>query len=137
MIGIILLSHGPLASAFMESAQNMVGAQKQVACFSLADESEIESRRDELLQLISLNNTGAGVIIVTDMFGGLASHMAMSLLNLPRIEVISGMNLPMIVKLFAKRGELNLSECALAGQKAGQKYIKLATQILSPLQQAS
>jgi PTS system mannose-specific IIA component len=132
MIGVVLLTHASLGEAFLEAAQQVVGPQSKVECFSIPNQEEIESRRDELLQAISRVNSGEGVIIVTDMFGGLSSHLAMSVLSMPRIEVISGMNLPMLIKLLSKRAELPLAECAYAAQEAGRKYISLATHILEP-----
>ena len=137
MIGIVIVTHGNLASAFVESAEHVVGEQRQVETLSLKSDDRIEQRREELVQTINRVNTGKGVIILTDMFGGLASSLAMSLLSMPRVEVISGVNLPMLVKLLSKRQDSSLNECAIAAQEAGQKYINIATQLLEPQCKAS
>ncbi len=137
MIGIVIVTHGSLAAAFVESAEHVVGEQRQVEALSLKTGDSMEQRREELVQAVNRVNAGKGVIILTDMFGGFASSLAMSLLSMPMVEVISGVNLPMLVKLFSKRQDSSLSECAIAAQEAGQKYINIATQLLEPQRKAS
>ena len=132
MIGVIILTHGNLANAFLETAQQVVGEQSQVEAIAILPEHDMQGRRDELVQAISRVNTGEGVIILTDMFGGEASNLAMSMLSLPRVEVIAGVNLPMLIKIFSKRKSAMLAEVAESAQNAGRKYINVATQLLEP-----
>ena len=132
MIGVIILTHGNLANAFLETAQQVVGEQSQVEAIAILPEHDMQGRRDALVQAISRVNTGEGVIILTDMFGGEASNLAMSMLSLPRVEVIAGVNLPMLIKIFSKRKSAMLAEVAESAQNAGRKYINVATQLLEP-----
>lgn len=132
MIGIVLLTHGGLGHSFIEAAEKVVGSQQQIEAIAIESEDNLDKRHEELSQAINRVNTGEGVILLTDMFGGLTSHLAMSFLNMRRVEVISGVNLPMLVKLLSKRRQLPLAECAQAGQQAGIKYINIATQLLEP-----
>lgn len=136
MIGVVIVTHGELAQAFIQSAEQVVGEQRYVEAVSLSEKDDMEARREELIQAIHRVNTGRGVIVLTDMFGGIASNLAISLLSLPKVEVIAGINLPMLVRIFSKRQELSLTECVEAAQRAGQKYIHVATQLLEPQRKA-
>jgi len=135
-IGVILLTHGRLAGAFLEAAQQVVGKQSQVEAIPLLKEHDMAERRAHVMQAINRVNTGEGVIILTDMFGGEASNLAMSMLSLPRVEVIAGVNLPMLIKIFSKRKSASLAETAAAAQDAGKKYINVATHLLEPQRKA-
>lgn len=137
MIGIVIITHGTLADAFLSAAQQVTGEQHQVETISLMPEDDMEQRRTELVQAMNRVNTGQGVIILTDMFGGISSNLAMSMLSMPMVEVIAGVNLPMLIKLFSKRKDSSLSECATAAQTAGRKYINVATHLLEPQRKAS
>lgn len=136
MLGVVILTHGDLAQAFLASAEQVTGKQQQIEALSIHPQDNMEQRRNELLQAIARVNTGKGVIILTDMFGGVASNLAISLLSMPMVEVIAGINLPMLVRILSKRKDASLSECALAAQEAGQKYIRIATQLLEPQRKA-
>ena len=136
MIGVILLTQGNLAGSFLETAELMVGKQSQFEAVSLMPEEKPQHHRDLLRQAISRVNTGEGVIILTDMFGGEASNLAMSMLSVPRLEVLAGLNMPMLEKILSKRKNAAFKEVALAAQEAGRKYINIATQILEPQRKA-
>ncbi len=137
MVGVVILTHGRLAGAFLEASQQVAGPQSQVEAIPLLPEHDMQERRDTLMQAISRVNTGEGVIILTDMFGGEASNLAMSMLSIPRVEVIAGVNLPMLIKIFSKRKSTGLAEVASSAQNTGRKYINIASQLLEPQRKAS
>ena len=136
MIGIVVVSNGYLGQAFVNSAQQIVGSQRQIENLSIMADDNAKQRQDDLAQAVSRVNTGSGVVILTDMFGGAASHIAMSMLKMPMVEVISGMNMPMLVKLLSKRKDATLAECVSSAEKAGKKYINVATKLLEPERKA-
>ena len=136
MIGVVIVTHGNLAESFIDSAEQVVGTQTQIEALCLHPQDEIEASREQLIQAKNRVDSGKGVIILTDMFGGVASNLAMMMLSMPRIEVIAGVNLPMLVRILSKRHELSLAECTAQAQEAGRKYINIATQLLEPKKKA-
>jgi mannose PTS system EIIA component len=130
MIGLVLVTHGRLAEEFIHALQHVVGPQEQIACVCIAPEDKMERRRADIAAIVASVDSGSGVIILTDMFGGTPSNLAISFLEDGKVEVVAGLNLPMLVKLARVRKEANLTRAATAAQDAGRKYINIASQIL-------
>jgi PTS system mannose-specific IIA component len=131
MIGLVLVTHGRLAEEFRSALEHVVGPQTQLATVSIGADDDLEGRRGDIMTAVAEVDSGEGVIILTDMFGGTPSNLAISLLESGRVEVLAGLNLPMLVKLARIRGDNNLVEAVVKGQEAGRKYINIASQILS------
>jgi PTS system mannose-specific IIA component len=130
MIGLVLVTHGRLAEEFRHALEHVVGKQEQIEAVCIGADDKMEARRDDIAAAIACADTGSGVIILTDMFGGTPSNLAISLLELGRIEVVAGLNLPMLVKLARIRKDTGLEKAATAAQDAGRKYINIASRIL-------
>lgn len=130
MIGLVLVTHGALASEFVSAMQHVVGVQKQIIAINIGADDDIDQRRLEILDAVKLVNSGQGVVILTDMFGGTPSNLAISAMTAPDIEVICGINLPVLVKLAKVRAEKPLDEAVLLAQEAGRKYISIASRVL-------
>ena len=130
MIGLVLVTHGRLAVEFAHALEHIVGNQDHIESVCIEAEDRMEARRADIGEAIRRVETGSGVIILTDMFGGTPSNLAISLMELGRVEVVAGLNLPMLVKLARVRKDSNLEKAALAAQDAGRKYINIASQIL-------
>ena len=130
MIGLVLVTHGTLASEFVVAMEHVVGPQKQIATICIGPRDDMESRRKEISQAIKEVDSGDGVIILSDLFGGTPSNLAISVMGGAKIEVIAGVNLPMLIKLAEVRNRLPLAEAALAAQEAGRKYISVASALL-------
>ena len=131
MIGMVLVTHGRLAAEFIAALEHVVGAQKQVAAICIGAEDDMEARRQDILRRISEVDTGDGVVLLTDMFGGTPSNLAISVMDRPRIEVVAGVNLPMLIKLASLRQNEGLQRSVSGAQEAGRKYINVASQLLS------
>src|SRR5690606_18298414 len=130
MIGLVLVTHGALADEFKLAMEHVVGPQEYVETIAIGPEDNAESRRDDILAAIDRAENGAGVIILTDMFGGTPSNLAISVMQNRQVEVIAGVNLPMLVKLGRIRGEMGMEEAVAMAQEAGKKYITVANSIL-------
>jgi mannose PTS system EIIA component len=130
MIGLIIVTHGRLAEEFIHAMEHVVGKQAQIEAISIGPEDRMDSRRNDISAAVQRVETGDGVIILTDMFGGTPSNLAISLLQEGKIEVVAGLNLPMLVKLARIRVDCNLHKAAAAAQDAGRKYINIASQVL-------
>ncbi len=130
MIGLVLVTHGRLAAEFVKAMEHVVGAQPGIEAVCIEADDDMEVRRADIAAAIARSDAGQGVIMLTDMFGGTPSNLAISLLEEGRVEVVAGLNLPMLVKLVRVRKESNLHKCAAAAQDAGRKYINIASQIL-------
>jgi mannose PTS system EIIA component len=131
MIGLVLVTHGRLAEEFRSALEHVVGPQTQFATVSIGADDDLEGRRSDIMSAVADVDSGEGVIILTDMFGGTPSNLAISLLESGKVEVLAGLNLPMLVKLARIRGDNSLVEAVVKGQEAGRKYINIASQILS------
>ena len=131
MIGVVLVTHGRLASEFVAALEHVVGAQTQIAAICIGPDDDMEERRQDILRSIAAVDTGAGAILLTDMFGGTPSNLAISVMDRARIEVIAGVNLPMLIKLASLRQAESLERTVLGAQEAGRKYINVASQLLS------
>ena len=130
MIGLVLVTHGNLANEFISAMQHVVGKQEQVAPVCIGPEDDMEMRRAEILKKVEDVNDGSGVVVLTDMFGGTPSNLAISIMDRAKVEIIAGVNLPMLIKLASLRKDKNLKETVEGAQEAGKKYINVASQLL-------
>ncbi|MDZ7588296.1 MAG: PTS sugar transporter subunit IIA [Parasphingorhabdus sp.] len=130
MIGLILVTHGQLAVEFITAMEHVVGPQKAIVPICIGPHDDMEQRREEIAAAVATVDDGDGTIILTDLFGGTPSNLAISLLKPNHVEVIAGVNLPMLIRLNGERKTATLSEAVKAAQEAGRKYIKLASEIL-------
>lgn len=130
MIGMVLVTHGRLAEEFVAAMEHVVGPQKQVATVCIGPEDNMEERRQEILDKVNQVDNGKGVIVLTDMFGGTPSNLAISIMDSAPVEAVAGVNLPMLVKLASVRGSMTRQEAAIAAQEAGRKYINAASALL-------
>jgi PTS system mannose-specific IIA component len=131
MIGLILVTHGRLAEEMRSAMEHVVGPQKRVATICIGADDDVEQRRDDIQHCIEDVDAGDGVILLTDMFGGTPSNLAISMMGRGGVEVIAGMNLPMLVKLAKVRSRQTLAECTDIAEFAGKKYIAAASHVLS------
>lgn len=131
MIGLVLVTHGHLASEFRAALEHVMGPQSQIETITIGPDDDIEQRRQDIVDAVAAVNAQRGVVILTDMFGGTPSNLAISVMNAPDIEVVAGINLPMLVKLATVRGELPLDEAVAQAQEAGRKYINIASRVLA------
>lgn len=131
MIGLVLVTHGRLAEEFVAAMEHVVGAQASVQSVCIGADDDMESRRQDIAAAASAVDDGDGVVLLTDMFGGTPSNLAISLMGKPNIEVIAGINLPMLIKLATVRKSMGLSDAVNAAQDAGRKYISVASRILA------
>jgi PTS system mannose-specific IIA component len=130
MIGMILVTHGRLAEEFVSAMEHVVGQQDSIATICIGPNDDMEERRQEIADAIEKVDTGSGAILLTDLFGGTPSNLAISLLQDGRTEVIAGINLPMLIRLAGARKELPLGKAAAAAREAGRNYITLASEFL-------
>ncbi|HVI51191.1 MAG TPA: PTS sugar transporter subunit IIA [Candidatus Sulfotelmatobacter sp.] len=131
MIGLVLVTHGRLAIELVAALEHVVGPQANVATVCIGPEDDMEQRRLEILQSTSKVDDGSGVVVLTDMFGGTPSNLAISIMDRAKIEVIAGVNLPMLIKLASVRHKENLSDAVASAQEAGRKYINVASRLLT------
>jgi PTS system mannose-specific IIA component len=131
MIGLVLVTHGRLAAEFRSALEHVVGPQEACEAVSIGPEDDMEARRGEIVAAVEKVDSGDGVILLTDMFGGTPSNLAISVMQPGRIEVVAGVNLPMLIKLAKVRVEGALDDVAIAAQEAGRKYIYVASRILA------
>ena len=131
MIGLVIVTHGGLAVEFRNALEHVVGRQTHLETIAIGPEDDMTARRQDILDAVRRTNMGAGVIILTDMFGGTPSNLAISVMDEAKAEVIAGINLPILVKLASIRTELPLAQAVAMARDAGKKYIKVASQELS------
>jgi PTS system mannose-specific IIA component len=131
MIGIVLVTHGRLAEEFRHALEHVVGPQEKIGAVSIGADDDMEQRRQEIIDAVAAVDSGSGVIILTDMFGGTPSNLAISVMEPGRIEVIAGMNLPMLIKLSGVRRNDDMKAALDEAQTAGRKYINVASQVLA------
>jgi PTS system mannose-specific IIA component len=131
MIGLVLVTHGRLAEEFRAALEHVVGPQSAVATVAIGPEDDLETRRNDILDAVAMVENGRGVIILTDMFGGTPSNLAISLMKPGKVEVLAGLNLPMLVKLARVRKDSALETAVVQAQDAGRKYINIASRILA------
>jgi PTS system mannose-specific IIA component len=131
MIGVVIVTHGKLAGEFRAALEHVVGPQEQIETISIGPDDDLDVRRTDMLSALANVDSGDGVVVLTDMFGGSPSNLAISTMERSNVEVIAGVNLPMLVKLASVRGECGLDEAIMQAQEAGRKYISVASQILA------
>jgi PTS system mannose-specific IIA component len=131
MIGLVIVTHGRLAEEFLSAMEHVVGRQRAVEAICIGPEDDMERRRQDILEAVGRVDDGDGVILLTDMFGGTPSNLAISVMEQTRAEVIAGLNLPMLIKLASVRGRENLQACVAHAQDAGRKYISVASYVLA------
>lgn len=131
MIGLVLVTHGQLASQFVAAMEHVVGAQPQVVAICIGPDDDMEQRRKDILDAVASVDSGDGVILLTDMFGGTPSNLAISVMDKARVEVIAGVNLPMLIKLASVRDTASLDQAVDMAQESGRKYISIASRVLA------
>ncbi|MGE4062501.1 MAG: PTS sugar transporter subunit IIA [Rhodospirillaceae bacterium] len=131
MIGLVLVTHGRLALELVAAMEHVVGPQSQVATVCIGPEDDMEKRRADIVTAVETTNAGSGVVVLTDMFGGTPSNLAISIMDTAPVEVIAGVNLPMLIKLASVRGTENLQTAVAQAQDAGRKYINVASSLLA------
>jgi PTS system mannose-specific IIA component len=130
MIGLVLVTHGRLAEEFVVAMEHVVGKQEQVASICIGPEDDMEGRRADIAAAIKSVDSGRGVIVLSDLFGGTHSNLAISLMEAGRVEVIAGINLPMLIRLGSARKTMKVTEAVAAARDAGRKYITIASEVL-------
>lgn len=131
MIGMVLVTHGHLATEFRAALEHVVGPQRQIETVSIGPDDDMEQRRNEIIGAVRAVDSGHGVVVLTDMFGGTPSNLAISVMEGAKVDVVAGINLPMLIKLASVREDLSLEQAVLHAQEAGRKYISVASRILS------
>ena len=131
MIGLVIVTHGKLADELLRATEHVVGPQENVATVCIGPDDDMEHRRDDIRDAVSKVKADKGVILLTDMFGGTPSNLAISMLRENEVEVLAGVNLPMLIKLAEARRNLSLGEAAEKAKDAGQRYIAIASKILA------
>jgi PTS system mannose-specific IIA component len=130
MIGLVLVTHGRLAAEFVTAMEHVVGPQEAVVPICIGPEDDMEGRRNDIAAAIKAVDTGDGVILLTDLFGGTPSNLAISLMKAERVEVIAGINLPMLIRLASARRTMKIKAAVAAARDAGRKYISVASDLL-------
>lgn len=130
MIGLVLVTHGRLADEFVTAMEHVVGKQDRVATIPIGPEDDMEARRKDIADAIARVDAGNGVILLTDLFGGTPSNLAISLMEKGRVEVIAGINLPMLIRLASARTKMKVVDAVAAAREAGRKYITVASEVL-------
>ena len=130
MIGLVLVTHGRLADEFVTAMIHVVGPQERIATIAIGPEDDMEERRTDIAAAIATVDAGRGVIVLTDLFGGTPSNLAISLMERGRAEVIAGMNLPMLIRLGSARKSMQVVDAVAAAREAGRKYISVASEVL-------
>jgi mannose PTS system EIIA component len=131
MIGLVIVTHGRLAVEFRAALEHVVGPQSNIETVTIGPDDDVEKRRHEIIEAVKRVDTGNGVVILTDMFGGTPSNLAISVMSRPKVEVLAGVNLPMLVKLAKVRDDCPLPDAVAAAQEAGRKYITIASRVLA------
>jgi len=131
MIGLVLVTHGRLAEEFIAATEHVVGRQERIRAISIGPDDDIEQRRLDIMAAVKAVDGGSGVILLTDMFGGTPSNLAISIMERGRVEIIAGVNLPMLIKLASVRETEALEQAVISAQEAGRKYINVASTLLS------
>jgi len=127
MIGILIVSHSNIAKEFLKVIEHIVGKQEFFKAISIFPDDDVEKKRKEIINSIKDLNQGKGVIILTDMFGGTPSNLAISVMEEEKVEVVAGVNLPMLIKISSLRGECNMKDLIRISQESGRKYMNVAS----------
>ena len=130
MIGLVLVTHGNLAREFVVAMEHVVGSQELIEAICIGPDDDMEERRQEIAEAVEKVADGEGVIVLTDLFGGTPSNLTISLMRPEKVEVIAGMNLPMLIRLASARQSMSVTDAVVAARDAGKKYISVASEIL-------
>jgi PTS system mannose-specific IIA component len=130
MIGLVLVTHGQLATEMIAVLEHVVGPQENVNSVCIGPDDDMEKRRAEILSSVDAVDSGQGVVVLTDLFGGTPSNLAISIMDRANVEIIAGVNLPMLIKLASARKDKTLEDAVACAQEAGRKYINIASQLL-------
>ncbi|MFM8542675.1 MAG: PTS sugar transporter subunit IIA [Chakrabartia sp.] len=130
MIGLVLVTHGRLATEFVTAMEHVVGPQTAIEAICIGPDDDMEARRADIAAAIAKVESGSGVIVLTDLFGGTPSNLAISLMDVGRVEVIAGINLPMLIRLESARRRMKVVDAVAAAREAGRKYISVASEVL-------
>ena len=132
MIGMVLVTHGRLAEELIAALEHVVGEQPKIAAVCIGPDDDMERRREDIMGSVNeVGGDGDGVVVLTDMFGGTPSNLAISIMDKARVEVIAGVNLPMLIKLATVRDAEDMEHAVLSAQEAGRKYINVASKLLA------
>jgi len=131
MIGIVVVAHGKLAEALVAVTEHVVGKQSQIKAVGIEPEDDADGARERIVQAVREVEGGQGVVVLTDMFGGTPSNVAISVMKTEGIEVIAGVNLPMMIKLVSVRGKVPLADAVMQAQEAARRYINVAGNLLA------
>lgn len=131
MIGLVLVTHGRLADELVAAMEHVVGPQPNVGAVCIGPDDDMEQRRNDILERVAKCDDGTGVVVLTDMFGGTPSNLAISIMDKAKVEVIAGVNLPMLIKLASVRHNEPLPDAVASAQEAGRKYINVASKLLT------
>ena len=131
MIGMVLVTHGHLATEFRAALEHVVGPQRDIETITIGPEDDMEQRRRDIVAAVGNVDSGGGVVLLTDMFGGTPSNLAISVMDRARVEVVAGINLPMLIKLASVREAAPLETAVIQAQEAGRKYINIASRVLN------
>lgn len=131
MIGLVLVTHGRLAIELVAAMEHVVGPQPNVEAVCIGPDDDMEQRRNDILERVAKCDDGTGVVVLTDMFGGTPSNLAISIMDKAKVEVIAGVNLPMLIKLASVRHNEPLADAVASAQEAGRKYINVASKLLT------
>ena len=130
MIGMVLVTHGRLAEEFVAATEHVVGEQQDIRAICIGPDDDMEQRREDIVKAVEQVDSGSGVVVLTDMFGGTPSNLAISMLDRGNVEVVAGINLPMLIKMASVRKTKSLQEAVEESQAAGRKYINVASAVL-------
>jgi PTS system mannose-specific IIA component len=130
MIGLVLVTHGQLAAEFVRAMEHVVGPQQNIEPICIGPDDDMEARRADIARAVAAVDQGRGVILLTDLFGGTPSNLAISLMEPGRVEVIAGVNLPMLIRLEGARKMMKVQAAVAAAREAGRKYISVASEVL-------
>ena len=131
MIGMVLVTHGHLATEFRAALEHVVGPQRAIETITIGPEDDMEQRRQDIVAAVAVVDSGHGVVLLTDMFGGTPSNLAISVMDRTKVEVVAGINLPMLIKLASVREVVSLEQAVTQAQEAGRKYINIASRVLN------
>ncbi len=131
MIGMVLVTHGHLATEFRAALEHVVGPQRAIETITIGPEDDMEQRRQDIVAAVASVDSGSGVVLLTDMFGGTPSNLAISVMDRTKVEVVAGINLPMLIKLASVREAASLETAVTQAQEAGRKYINIASRVLN------
>jgi len=132
MVGAVIVTHGQLANELVSAAEMIVGEINHITAVSIGWHDDVDVAREEIDRAIQRVDTGSGVLILTDMFGGTPTNIAASFLGRAPVEAVTGVNLPMVIKLATQEADEKLSDLARRIRDQSQQQIHLASDILTP-----